>query len=700
MTENEDYEDWDEESEEWSPEWYPFPENQDKLVEKKWIRYTGPLGGTGWQSTKDPEVIRYQEDMPHEKEEGQAPHQSLHPKKEVTFDREEMMERYAKRWLANSPKGSKIYITKLAKGEEYVKTEGWRVELFYPRIRNEKDMMKQAYYHLHESWVAPDMPQVHEASRFTQKMFMEASGMTDEEGRVLLTMEKTWTGGDVRRMRNTLASATTGILPPQSGPYRGQSIYSNESRSALKKWKDVYWKYLQHIVKEGLDSMMKKDEASRNWPPNKTIRNIKKAIDKDGNIRLFRGIKMPKEEWDRLKVHKNARMVLNNLDSWSVEDEVANGFSYVAISSSDPSNNVPVVLEYKASPEEIANGWPFVGYVNEAEFILNLRKDQDYRITSIKEGPFKKRRGKNPWLVTMEKVETKTDEEVAEEMARHRQKSSPVIFDLTGDNDWATMRDENGALGKQHIVETEEVVVATYGSTPWSNDKPPRPDRPKKKKEKVVIAEFVKKQGWSGPFTGPRGGTFMKDPKGTPVYDKEKWPKNGRERKFEFDTQKYSNVNILVERRVKNSEKWVSLIKESLDLMPTKLRDSIKQIEIVESISVEVFGGTLKLAGITTREGRVAISSKLAREETISHEIGHNFVRQTIGSLHPEDSPSAFATEYIEAINLDGEFIRNNITEDIAEFIARTVWEIPGRNKESMRKYWPNRMKWFDKWVE
>jgi hypothetical protein len=523
MTENEDYEDWDEESEEWSPEWYPFPENQDKLVEKKWIRYMGPLGGTGWQSTKDPEVIRYQEDMPHEKEEGQSPHQSLHPKKEATFDREEMMERYAKRWLANSPKGSKIYITKLAKGEEYVKTGGWRVELFYPRIRNEKDMMKQAYYHLYENWVAPDMAQVHEASRFTQKMFMEASGMTDEEGRVLLTMEKAWTGGDVQQMRNTLASATTGILPPQFGPYRGQSIYSNESRSALKKWKDVYWKYLQHIVKEGLDSMMKKDEASRNWPPHKTIKNIKKAIDKNGNIRLFRGIKVPLREWEQLKEGKNARMVLNNLDSWSVEDEVAKGFAYVATSSSLPTT-VPVVLEYKASPEEIASGWPFVGYVNEAEFILNLSKNQNYRITSIKEGPYKKRlASKNPWLVTMEKVAPLTDEELAAEMARHRQKSSPVIFDLTGDNDWATMRDENGALGKKRIRETEEVVVATYGSTPWSEDKPPRPDRPKKK-EKVIISEYVKKYRWEGPKKGPRGGTYMISPGGKKVYDKSKWP--------------------------------------------------------------------------------------------------------------------------------------------------------------------------------
>ncbi len=47
-------------------------------------------------------------------------------------------------------------------------------------------------------------------------------------------------------------------------------------------------------------------------------------------------------------------------------------------------------------------------------------------------------------------------------------------------------------LKKKKVKETEEIVVATFGSTPWSADKPPRPDRPKKK-EKVIISEYVKK---------------------------------------------------------------------------------------------------------------------------------------------------------------------------------------------------------------
>ncbi len=56
------------------------------------------------------------------------------------------------------------------------------------------------------------------------------------------------------------------------------------------------------------------------------------------------------------------------------------------------------------------------------------------------------------------------------------------------------IKDDSLRLEKsKKVQETEEVVVATFGSTPWSEDKPPRPDRPKKK-EKVVIAEYDEKK--------------------------------------------------------------------------------------------------------------------------------------------------------------------------------------------------------------
>jgi hypothetical protein len=495
MPENEDYEDWDEESEEWSPEWYPLPEDQDKLVEKKWIPYKGPLGGTGWRSTENPRNIRYQEEMPHEKEEHVQPlslspalSTDLRAAEQQNVPTEEAADRVSQKWLSESPKGSKVHVKKVVYGTGHHST--YNLKLYYPPIKSEEDMMNQAYHRLYTDWKSPEFG-ASEASRFTQEMFMSASGFTDEEGRALLSIEERWTGsGGVNSMRGALAS----IDAPQGDSSR--VIHSDEARSAIVKWKSVYWKYLKRILSQGIESLKKKDVNSRNWPPHRTLKNISDAIDEDGNIRLYRGLKIEKEQWEQLQRSKNVRLILNNLDSWSANVNVATSFS-----GGLKKGKIPIVLEYRSIPEEIANGWPFVGYVNEAEFILNLSQDNQYEVSNIEsQGEGVSQR----YVVSLRR--------------QLPEKQDILTLDLTGENDWALMRRK-----QKKVKETEEVVVATYGSTPWSEDKPPRPDRPKKK-EKVIISEYVKKYRWEGPKKGPRGGTYMISPGGKKVYDKSKWP--------------------------------------------------------------------------------------------------------------------------------------------------------------------------------
>jgi hypothetical protein len=159
---------------------------------------------------------------------------------------------------------------------------------------------------------------------------------------------------------------------------------ASSRRKTIKKWKKYYWEAISKIAvpasdnPEILDGMEKENKEM--------IIKIGHAIKATGGrgVRIYRGMKISKNVLNRVIREKRAELILNSVDSWSVDASVAAAFASYPGGTRLRSGETPIVLEYEASPEEIITGWPIAGYETELEMAMDtLTKGQKYKVVKV-----------------------------------------------------------------------------------------------------------------------------------------------------------------------------------------------------------------------------------------------------------------------------------------------------------------------------
>lgn len=272
-----------------------------------------------------------------------------------------------------------------------------------------------------------------------RNVLVRSGDFGSEEALYLTYQFQTWSGGGlgVGIVRNKIA----------------------EEDSDIEKFKDHYWKYLNEFMKV----MPQYEEKYKEYkmPDLYSYKKIKEAIQPNGKIKLYRGIRtlsLTEEDFKNVESgEQTLQLIINNADSWTADEQVAKRFASGHFYKTE--GDTPIVLEYEADPEDVIMGWPFIGLPGEAEFMLGLHNQPpEEREIEEESVPFK--------IIHWEKsgtkmIRVKIEKAKKIEKALYSSKKDKIYWDLTGRNDYAIEK-QRGLTAPTAIAMAKAYIRGPY----------------------------------------------------------------------------------------------------------------------------------------------------------------------------------------------------------------------------------------------